>query len=96
MARLTAAEQEAQQLVGQAHEQAAAHLTESTHRTEGDIAEMRRQAASERERDELNIETEAQRKVAEIRAKAAPNRDKIRQAVIARILPAGTQGAASL
>ena len=92
VARLHAAEQEAQRIIGLAHEQAAAHLTESAHRTERDIAEMRRQAATERERDEATISEAAQGKVADIRAKALPNRDKIRQTIVARILPAGAQG----
>jgi vacuolar-type H+-ATPase subunit H len=95
VAQLTAAEQEAQRIIGLAHEQAAAHLTETAHRTERDIAEMRRQATAEREREEQTIVAEADRNVASIRAKAAPNRDGIRQAVVARILPAGAQGVVS-
>ncbi len=91
MSRIAAAEQDAQRRVGQAHEQAAAQLIETQHRTERDITEMRRQAAAERERNEAAIVEEANRKVADIRAKAAPNLERIRRAVVARILPAGAQ-----
>jgi vacuolar-type H+-ATPase subunit H len=91
MTRIAAAEQDAQRRTGQAHEQAAALLIETQHRTERDIAEMRRQAAVERERVEAAIADEAGRKVAEIRAKAAPNLDRIRRAVVGRILPSAAQ-----
>ena len=89
-ARIAVAEQEAQKRTAHAHEQAAAHITEASHRMERDIAEMRRQAAAEREREQLRIAQESEQKVAEIRAKAAPNVDRIRQAVVARILPAAS------
>ena len=88
-ARIATAEQEAQKRSVHAHEQAAAHLTESAHRMERDILEMRRQAASEREREQLRIAQESEHKVADIRTKAAPNVDRIRQMVVSRILPAG-------
>lgn len=92
MAQVRAADKDAQRLVAQAHEQAAAHLLEQQHQVERDIAEMRRTAAAEREREEAAIAAAAEQKVADIRAKAAPNVDKIRQLVVSRILPAGVEG----
>ena len=91
MAGIAAAEQEAQGIIGTAHEQAAALLTDSAHRTERDIAQMRQQAAADRDRTEGAITEEAAAKVADIRAKAAPNLDQIRKVIVSRILPTGVQ-----
>lgn len=87
MARIAAAEQEAQNIINHAHEQAANALLESQQRTERDIAQLRHKAAEERDAVERSVEEAADQKVASIRAQAAPNLERVQKLIVARILP---------
>ncbi len=87
LADLETVREEAREIVEAAHRESAALLQAANEKLDAEIADLRRNAAREREEVRLSIEHATAAEVERIRTESAGRTHDVRQALLARIVP---------
>jgi vacuolar-type H+-ATPase subunit H len=87
MQDLDRAREEARQVVEGAHTAGASLLQESNVKLDGDVAAVRREAATTREAERAKIQQASTAQIEKIRAESTSKTSVVRDELIARVLP---------
>lgn len=87
MAQVSAGEDSGRELLDTAHAEATSFLTEDYAHLEREVAEIRRNAAEQREADTTSIRAACDARVSEIRSKAGARLDEVFREVVDRVVP---------